>query len=467
MFRKDFLWGGAVAAHQIEGGMKDGRGIGVCDVMTGGTKDTPRIITDGIQEGLFYPNHEASDFCHHFKEDIALMGEMGFRCFRTSIAWNRIYPHGDDALPDEKALQFYDDLFDELHKYGIEPLITLSHFEMPYELTVRYDGWKDRRVIDLFVRFTKTCLTRYKGKVRYWMTFNEINNQAYYLSDISGWTNSGILFSKQENPEYAMYLCAHHEFVASALTVIAAHQIDPDNMVGCMVCMDPFYPLTGSPEDIQTSIEVNHNRRFFFSDVQCRGHYPSYALKLFERKGYDLGMTQEDLQIIEKGKVDYLGFSYYRSYTVSAQSEDMLSHIVSNPYLKETQWGWEIDPKGLRITLEQLNDRYEMPLFIVENGYGAIDVLEDGKVHDPYRVEYLKSHIEQMKLAVDIDGVDLMGYTVWGCIDVVSFTTGEFRKRYGFVYVDRNDDGTGDFSRYIKDSFYWYKKVIASNGEVL
>ena len=215
MFRKDFLWGGAVAAHQIEGGMKDGRGIGVCDVMTGGTKDTPRIITDGIQEGLFYPNHEASDFCHHFKEDIALMGEMGFRCFRTSIAWNRIYPHGDDALPDEKALQFYDDLFDELHKYGIEPLITLSHFEMPYELT-----------------------------------------------------NSGILFSKQENPEYAMYLCAHHEFVASALTVIAAHQIDPDNMVGCMVCMDPFYPLTGSPEDIQTSIEVNHNGRFFFSDVQ-------------------------------------------------------------------------------------------------------------------------------------------------------------------------------------------------------
>ncbi len=474
MLSKDFLWGGAVAAHQIEGGLCDGKGLSVSDVMTGGTKDTPRIITDKVEEGKYYPNHEASDFYHHYKEDCKLMGEMGFKCFRTSIAWTRIFPNGDEAEPNEAGLKYYDDLFNELHHYGIEPVITLSHFEMPLYLAQHYNGWLNRDMIDYFVKFAKVCFERYKGKVKYWMTFNEINNQANYHNDIFGWTNSGVIYSKQDNPELAMYQCAHNQFVASAKAVQLGHEIDPENKIGCMIAMEPVYALTSNPDDIQCALECAHER-FFFSDVQCRGHYPNYALKMFERKGYDIGIKEGDAEILEKGKCDYLGFSYYMSMTVSNDtkknikdsSSEMNEHFVMNPYLKATEWGWTIDPKGLRIMLEQLDERYEMPLFIVENGFGAIDHLENGTVHDQDRINYLKEHIQQMKLAVEEDGVKLMGYTPWGCIDVVSFTTGEYRKRYGFVYVDKNDDGSGDFKRYKKDSFDWYKKVIASNGEEL
>lgn len=472
---KNFLWGGAVAAHQLEGGWQEGgKGPNVCDVMTGGAHGVVRRITDGVVEGEYYPNHKAIDFYHHFKEDIALFGEMGFKCFRTSIAWTRIFPTGDEAEPNEAGLKFYDEMFDCLHEHGIEPVITLSHFEMPYYLAKKYNGFLDRHCIDAFVKFAKVCFERYKGKVKYWMTFNEINNQMNTANDTFGWVNSGVQFSKFDNPEEVMYQCAHNELVASALAVKAGHEIDPENKIGCMVSMVPIYPYSCNPDDILLANEEMH-ARYFFTDIHCRGHYPSYAKKLLARKGYNIKMEPEDAKILAEGTVDYIGFSYYMSNVVNSKVEIDLSkaeatsaHTVDNPYLKQSDWGWTIDPKGLRYALNILYERYEKPLFIVENGFGAIDKLgEDKTCHDSYRIDYLRNHIIEMKKAVEEDGVDLMGYTPWGCIDLVSFTTGEYKKRYGFIYVDYVDGGEGSGKRYKKDSFDWYKKVIASNGEEL
>lgn len=473
---ENFLWGGAVAAHQLEGGWNcGGKGPNVCDVLTAGAHGVPRRITDGVLEGECYPNHEAIDFYHNYKSDIALFAQMGFKCFRTSIAWTRIFPKGDEAQPNEEGLQFYDDMFDELLKNGIEPVITLSHFEMPLHLAKAYGGWMNRKVIDFFVKFAQTCFRRYKGKVKYWMTFNEINNQMNYKNDIFGWTNSGVRFSQYEKPEQAMYQSAHNELVASALAVKLGHEINPDFKIGCMISMIPIYPYSCRPADMVLSVQEMH-MRYFFSDIHCRGHYPNYAKKLLERKGYQIEMGENDEQILAEGTVDYIGFSYYMSNVVNSQSfvdvsekvEASSPYTVENPYARATGWGWTIDPEGLRYALNILYERYEKPLFIVENGFGAIDELNpDGTCEDPARISYLRAHIEEMKKAVEEDGVELMGYTPWGCIDLVSFTTGELRKRYGFIYVDKNDDGTGSGKRYKKQSFDWYQKVIATNGEDL
>ncbi len=476
MLPKKFLWGGAVAAHQLEGGYREGgKGLNVCDVLTAGAYGVPRRITETIEPGESYPNHEAIDFYHHYKEDVALLGEMGFKCFRTSISWARIFPNGDEEEPNEEGLKFYDALFDELLRYGIEPVVTLSHFEMPLYLARHYGGWLNRKVIDFFVRFAVVCFERYKDKVKYWMTFNEINNQMDTSRDIFGWVNSGIIFSQQKNPEEAMYQAAHHELVASALAVREGHRINPDFKIGCMIAMVPIYPYSCRPSDMMASVLEMH-RPFFFADVHCRGHYPSYAKKMFAEKGFSIRMEPEDAAILAQGTVDYIGFSYYMSRVVSSvqmEGGEALSGTterwqVKNPYATRTEWGWTIDPEGLRYALNVLYERYEKPLFIVENGYGAIDVLEeDSSCHDSDRIAYLRAHILEMKKAVEQDGVDLIGYTPWGCIDLVSFTTGELRKRYGFIYVDKNDDGSGTGRRYKKDSFDWYKKVIASNGEEL
>lgn len=473
---KDFLWGGAVAAHQLEGAWNcGGKGPNVCDVLTAGAHGVPRRITDGVVEGERYPNHDAIDFYHNYKSDIALFAEMGFKCFRTSIAWTRIFPKGDEEEPNEEGLKFYDDMFDELHKYGIEPVITLSHFEMPLYLAKEYGGWMNRKVIDFFVRFARVCFERYKDKVTYWMTFNEINNQMNYSNDIFGWVNSGVQFSRFEKPEQAMYQAAHNELVASALAVKIGHEINPDFQIGCMIAMVPIYPCSCRPADMVLSVQEMH-MRYFFSDIHCRGHYPGYAKKLLERKGYTIEMGEDDEKILAEGTVDYIGFSYYMTNVVNSQSHMDVSekieasspYTVENPYAQATEWGWTIDPEGLRYALNILYERYEKPLFIVENGFGAIDQLKpDGTCEDPARIAYLKAHIQEMKKAVEEDGVELMGYTPWGCIDLVSFTTGELRKRYGFIYVDKNDDGTGSGKRYKKQSFDWYKKVIASNGEDL
>ena len=471
--KKDFLWGGAVAAHQVEGGWRDGgKGINVSDIMTVGSHASPRKITPVIDENEFYPNHEAIDFYHRYKEDIALFKEMGFKCFRTSISWARIFPQGDEEQPNEAGLKFYDDLFDELLKNDIQPVITLSHFEMPYGLVTKYGGWRNRQLITFFERFARVCFERYKDKVKYWMTFNEINNQANYQSDISVLTNSGILFQEGEDKEEIVYQASLYELIASAKAVKIAHDINPDFMVGCMMAMTPIYPYSCSPDDMLKAVGANH-KRFWYLDVHARGKIPAYMQSFFKRKGYHLDITEEDIATLKDGCVDYIGFSYYMSFTTKGDGNEYLDYneatdLCDNPYISKTKWGWPIDAKGLRYTLNWLYDRYQLPTFIVENGFGAIDVLEDSnQVHDQYRINYLKEHIEQMKKAIEIDGVDVLGYTVWGCIDCVSFSTGEMKKRYGFIYVDKNNDGSGTLKRYKKDSFEWYKQVIASQGDKL
>lgn len=474
IFKENFLWGGAVAAHQLEGGWQDGgKGVSVADVMTVGAHGVPRRITNGVLEGENYPNHDAIDFYGRYKEDVRLFAELGLKCFRTSIAWTRIFPKGDEAEPNEAGLQFYDDLFDECLKYGIEPVITLSHFEMPYHLVTEYGGWRNRKMIDFFARFAEVCFERYQNKVKYWMTFNEINNQANYQEDFAPFTNSGLKFEAGDDREKIMYQAAHYELVASAKAIEIGHKINPDFEIGCMIAMVPIYPYSCSPSDMMAAT-VAMQRRYWFTDVHCKGRYPSYMKTYFDRKQFGLDITEEDEVQLTKGTVDYIGFSYYMSFAIKdhdkgpAYDYDEANDLVENPYVKASDWGWQIDPTGLRYAMNWFNDRYELPLFIVENGFGAVDeIADDGEIHDEYRIDYLREHIEAMQEAVIYDGIDLMGYTPWGFIDLVSAGTGEMKKRYGFIYVDKDNDGEGTLNRSKKDSFYWFQKVIASNGEAL
>ncbi|HBG7072370.1 family 1 glycosylhydrolase [Clostridioides difficile] len=397
---QEFLWGGAVAAHQVEGGYnKGGKGISIADVMTAGTHTIPRKITDGVIEGLNYPNHEAINFYENYKEDIRLFAEMGYKCFRTSIAWTRIFPKGDESTPNEDGLKFYDDLFDELLKYNIEPVITLSHFEMPYHLVKNYGGWRNRKLIDFFVNFCEVVMNRYKDKVKYWMTFNEINNQSITTNPIYAFTNSGIIYEEQEDKEEVMYQAVHYEFVASAKVVKIGHEINPEFKIGCMVAAMPSYPYSCNPEDMIKFVESNREQ-LMFTDVHVRGYYPRHTLKLWERKNYNLDITEEDKKILKEGIVDFIGCSYYLTTVVTA---DKTMKTTGN------------------------------------DSVGKADVVEN---------PYLKT-------------------SDWGCIDPVSFTTGEMKKRYGFIYVDKNNDGSGTLKRYKKKSFDWYKKVIKFNGEIL
>ncbi|XJS10517.1 6-phospho-beta-glucosidase [Aerococcaceae bacterium WGS1372] len=475
---KDFLWGGAVAAHQLEGGWdEDGKGPSVVDVMTAGSVGKAREITETVEADQYYPNHQAIDFYHRYKEDIALFKEMGLKAFRTSINWTRIFPMGDETKPNEEGLQFYDDLIDELLKNDIEPVITLTHFEMPLHLAREYGGFRNRQVIDFFVKFAEVVFNRYKDKVKYWMTFNEINNMMDYTNPIFLWTNVGVQVQEGENPKEVMYQTAHNVLLASARAVAVGKEINPDFEIGSMISHVPIYPIDSDPNNIMLA-EESMRLRYFFPDVQARGYYPNYVLKEFEREGLDIPMEDGDDEILSNGKVDYIGFSYYMSNTVDinhktqdADGENVHGKIpyqVDNPFLAASDWGWTIDPIGLRYVLNRLWDRYQLPLFIVENGFGAVDIVEeDGSIHDPERIQYLQGHIEEMIKAVDYDGVELIGYTPWGIIDLVSFTTGEMKKRYGMIYVDRDNEGNGTLDRSKKDSFDWYKKVIASNGEDL
>ena len=405
------------------------------------------------------------------KEDIRMFGEMGFRTFRMSIAWSRIFPDGDEAEPNEEGLRFYEDVFRECHKYGIEPLVTITHFDCPIHLIKEYGGWKNRKLIEFYKNLVTVLFTRYKGLVKYWITFNEIN-MILHLP----FMGAGLLFEEGEDQTAAKYLSAHHELVASAWATKIAHEIDPENKIGCMVAAGDYYPYCSLPEDVWAAKEKDHENLMFI-DVQARGYYPGYAVKLFERMGLDLGITEGDRRILRENTVDYVSFSYYSSRCITTQegvgeTTGNAFKGTRNPYLKVSEWGWQIDPLGLRITLNSLYDRYQKPLFIVENGLGAKDELvEDGQgsytVDDQYRIDYLRAHIQAFKQAVEEDGVELLGYTPWGCIDLVSASTGEMAKRYGFIYVDRDNQGNGSLKRYKKRSFEWYKKVIASNGEEL
>lgn len=474
-FPKNFLWGGAVAAHQFEGGWQsDGKGVSIADVMTAGDNETKREITDGILPGRNYPNHDAIDFYHHYHEDVALFAELGLKCFRTSIAWTRIFPNGDEAEPNAAGLQFYDDLFDDLLAHNIEPVITLSHFEMPYHLVKAYGGWRDRRVIEFFTKFAEVVFTRYRDKVKYWMTFNEINNQASMMNDWSLFTNSGLVARAGEDMTRTMYQASHYELVASALAVQIGHRINPEFQIGSMFAMGPAYPASPDPRNVMKA-ERAMQASYWYADVQCKGKYPAWLKQYFARQHYDLDITLADLDVLKAGTVDYIGFSYYASHVVQAsaqENDDFTSRAadtqIPNPTLEASDWGWTIDPVGLRYALNWFTDRYDLPLFIVENGLGAFDQREaDGSVHDPYRIAYLRDHIKQMALAINVDGVNLIGYTPWGFIDLVSAGTGQMDKRYGMIYVDKNDAGEGTLARSKKDSFAWFHQVITTNGDDL
>lgn len=473
---ENFLWGGATAANQCEGAWKEGgRGLANVDIIPHGA-DRPGMMRGlkrmtRLDEEHYYPALEGIDFYHHYKEDIKLFAEMGFKTFRLSIAWSRIYPKGDELMPNEEGLKFYEDVFKECRKYGIEPLVTITHFDCPMHLITEYGGWKNRQLIEFYKRLVTTLFTRYKGLVKYWLTFNEIN-MILHLP----FMGAGLFFEEGEDQTKAKYISAHHELVASAWATRIGHEIDSENKIGCMLAAGDFYPYSPLPEDVWAAKGKDRDNLLFI-DVQARGYYPNYALKKFERIGLDLDITEEDRRILRENTVDFISLSYYSSRCITTQegvgeSVGNAFKGTKNPYLKLSEWGWQIDPLGLRITLNSLYDRYQKPLFIVENGLGAKDELvEDGQgsftVNDDYRIAYLKAHIEAMKQAVEEDGVELLGYTPWGCIDLVSASTGEMSKRYGFIYVDRADDGTGTMKRYKKKSFYWYKKVIASNGEDL
>ncbi|WP_334333103.1 6-phospho-beta-glucosidase [Companilactobacillus sp. HBUAS59544] len=470
-----FLWGGAVAANQIEGAWNsDGKGISIADVVTEGGINKPREITKGVLKNKYYPMHVGSDFYHHYKEDIRMLSEMGFNCFRMSIAWTRIFPKGDDELPNEDGLKYYDDVFDECIKYGIKPIVTLSHFEMPYNLVKKYGGWRDRKTIKFFTKYAKVCLERYKNKVEYWMTFNEINNQTDFRVPLAMLADSGILIDNitDEEKERLMYQSSHNELVASALVVDMGHKINSNFKIGCMINMTPIYPNSSKPEDVFQSLKAMQHR-YWYADVHVFGKYPTYMKAYLTNNKLIPNMEDEDEEILRKGKVDYIGLSYYNSNTVKYKSTNPefkyagSEVTVDNDNLKMNSWGWPIDPLGLRYSLNWLEDRYHKPLMIVENGIGAHDKVENGKIHDQYRINYLREHINAMIDAITEDGVNVIGYTPWGCIDLVSMGTGQMSKRYGFIYVNYDDEGNGDLRRLPKDSFYWYKKVISSNGKQL
>lgn len=474
-FPKGFLWGGAVAAHQFEGGWQAcGKGVSIADVMTAGDNENKRRITDGVQSGENYPNHDAIDYYHRYHEDDQLFADLGLNCFRTSIAWTRIFPNGDEEQPNEAGLKFYDDVFDDLLSHQIEPVITLSHFEMPYHLVKKYGGWRSRKVIDFFVKFATVVFDRYKDKVKYWMTFNEINNQVGMMNEWSLFTNSGLLIKPDEDKEAVMFQAAHYEAVASALAVQIGHRINPDFQIGCMVAMGPVYPATPNPNDVFKA-ERTMQTNYYLADVQVKGKYPAFLDRYFDRHAFNLDITLEDRDVLLAGKVDYIGFSYYASHVTEASQDEPTDFItmghnreVKNSTLQRSDWGWEIDPVGLRYALNWFSDRYEVPLFIVENGFGAFDKInQDGHIQDDYRIDYLRQHINQMRLAVEVDGVKLMGYTPWGIIDLVSAGTGQMEKRYGVIYVDKDDQGKGTLARSKKASFDWFQKVIRSNGDDL
>ena len=465
-FPENFVWGGAVAANQCEGAyQEDGKGLSIQDV-------TPRGITGPRTKKPTEDNMKliGIDFYHRYKEDIKLFAEMGFKVFRTSIAWSRIFPKGDEDQPNEAGLKFYEDLFEECRKYGMEPLVTLSHYETPLYLAEEYDGWINPKMIGFYEKFVTCVFQRYKDKVKYWLTFNEINSILH-----EPFLSGGIQTPKEQLTQTQLFQAVHHEFVASALAVKIGHDINPDFKIGCMVLSMPIYPLTPNPDDVIAVMEKDH-LNMFFADVHVRGTYPGYMNRYFREHGIALKITEEERSIL-KNTVDFVSFSYYMSICETAdksQSEAGKGNLlggVRNPLLKESEWGWQIDPKGLRYVLNTFYDRYQKPLFIVENGLGAVDKLVIGKdgnktVEDDYRIDYLRDHLKQVEEAIE-DGVPVMGYTTWGCIDLVSASTAELKKRYGFIYVDRNDDGSGTLERYKKKSFYWYQNVIATNGKSL
>lgn len=469
--RSDFLWGGALAANQCEGGFdQGGRGLANADLLPFGEGRIAVIRGDDVpleaEPGRYYPARESIDFYHHYREDIALFCEMGFKALRLSIAWSRIFPNGDDAEPNEEGLAFYEDVFRACREQGIEPVVTLNHYDMPMHLVTAYGGWRNRALVEFFERFARTVFTRYAGQVRYWLTFNEIN-----IMTSACFMGAGIIFHEGEDRYRSIYSAVHHVLVASARAVRLCHELVPGGQIGCMLNAGIYYPATCNPEDIKAAQDENR-KHYMFTDVQVRGAYPCYVLKEYERQGFKIPWDEDDREVLAANTVDFVSFSYYSTRVVEASAEGKydsnLLKSAPNPYLKLEPWGRFIDPLGLRITMNDIYDRYQKPLFIVENGLGAVDEPNEADyIEDDYRIAYLRAHLQAMKDAVEEDGVDLIGYTCWGPIDLVSVATGQMSKRYGFIYVDLDDEGNGTRRRTKKKSFDWYKKVISSNGEDL
>ena len=482
-FPEGFLWGGATAANQYEGGWKEGgKGISVSDcarhhldIDVTDYKAHNSITTKDIEEALkstddsLYPKRHGAEGYSHYKEDIALFAEMGFKVYRLSIAWSRIFPNGDAKEPNEAGLKYYDDVFDECLKYGIQPLVTMSHYEPPINLVLNYDGWYSREVVDMFVRYVETICERYKDKVKYWLTFNEIDSMIRHP-----YTTGGLVEDRFPNKNFqeVVFQAMHHQFVASALATKICHEKIPGSKVGCMLTKLTYYPYTCKPEDVLQA-QQDMRSTYCYSDTQVFGEYPAYLLSKFKNEGIHIQMEADDLKIMKQYPVDFVSFSYYSSSCVAKDDQGLKKTAantmtaIKNPYIPSSDWGWQIDPIGLRVSLVDLYDRYRKPLFIVENGLGAKDELVNGTVEDDYRIEYFDAHFREMLNAIEIDGVDLMGYTSWGCIDIVSESTKQMSKRYGFIYVDANDDGEGTYKRYKKKSFDWYKNVIKTNGACL
>lgn len=492
-FPENFLWGGATSAAQVEGGRcEDGKGLSHLDYVyyRGPKSPCNFMVMDDVKKAreqeatLNFPNRRGIDFYHRYKEDIALMAEMGFKVYRMSVSWTRLFPTGTEETPDEEGVQFYHNVFRELHKYGIEPLVTMIHYEMPMGFAEEFDGWLSPKIIPYCVRYLKFLIDEYKDEVTYWLTFNEIN-----MVTAVPWLGGGIIldrniriphgfrpfapmtdeFGKVWN--HTSHQALHHQFIASAIVVKYAHDTAPQCKVGNMFNLHHLYPETPSPQDAYRAHEETEYN-MFFCDVMARGYYPEWILAYYRRNNIEIDWYENYEQILMDGKVDFISLSYYLSSIVTAdpkRQERIGSFIrrMNNPYLETSDFGWQIDPTALRISLNELRDRFHLPIFIAENGLGAFETLgEDKTVHDGYRIDYLRSHIQAIRDAID-DGVDVFGYTPWGWIDLVSCSLVSMSKRYGFVYVDADDEGNGTYERYRKDSFYWYKKVIESNGEDL
>ncbi len=462
--KEGFLFGGALAANQCEGGYNlDGKGLSIADVVRGSQQGIPRQVDEKIHEGVYYPSHEAIDFYHRYKEDIALFAQMGFKCLRMSISWARIFPNGDDEIPNECGLQFYDKVFDELLKYNIQPIVTLSHFETPLHLVEAYGSWRNPKLIDFYVKYANVVFKRYKDKVIYWMTFNEINET---MNKKDPFLQAGLKFKEDENDKKVKVIASHNMFIASAKVVDLGHRINPNFKIGCMIQYTPAYTKTCHPNDALAKRFYNI-QNYYYTDVMVKGEYTSLCYSQLKRLGVDLTISKEEQEILKKGKVDYIAFSYYFTYVVS-YDENQFVIDKKNKYLQTGQWNRTIDPIGLRVALNELYDRYQVPLFIVENGIPLDDKIDsNNEIIDEERIAFFRNHIMQIKKAIHEDFVNVIGYTTWGPIDIVSVSTGEMNKRYGFIYVDKDNSGKGTLQRFKKKSFAWYKKVIESNGECL
>lgn len=464
-FPKGFLWGGATAANQCEGAYDvDGKGLSTADVMTAGARGVPRRVTPELEPGTYYPSHMAIDHYHHYAEDIALFAELGFTCYRFSVNWTRIFPTGDEQEPNVAGLAFYDRILDELERYGIEPIVTISHFETPLGLVQKYGSWDNRAVIDCYLRYARTLFEHFRGRVHYWITFNEIN-----CMSTQPWVAAGI----DSTDEAVRMRAAYHELVASAQATLLAHEIDPTNQVGTMYAGHFAYPASPKPSDVLGTMRFMQ-RMLFYLDVQCLGEYPPYKLKELERQGITLPVVPGDAETLRAGTVDFVSYSYYLTHVTGEKTQGIIKGMngidtgYKNPYLAKSEWGWSIDPEGLRYSLNLLYERYRRPVMVVENGLGAVDTVEpDGSIHDSYRIAYMRDHLLELERAIEHDGVPVMGYTMWGPLDIVSASTGEMKKRYGVIYVDVDDQGNGTFQRSKKDSFAWYQRVIATNGASL